>query len=202
MARIRIGRPPAQGWTSARCSFSTSTASPRPGEISWAALVDSSNSALLRVSRSVPPTELFNQIQDVVPWDELRVQLYRQPKARRFPLRELERVTHRGMIVLFNDGSIVVESEPLVAAATLQIRFPKPAVTGIFLYGRAPVASLGEQDLRPEETPDRSTIDPPDDHCPTAEVQKWEPGALDITFPGCPDSQCPRWMKNTLRRMH
>ena len=28
------------------------------------------------------------------------------------------------------------------------------------------------------------------------------PGARDITFPGCPDSVCPSWMKAVLRRMH
>ena len=169
-------------------------------------------------------TPLFEQVRLLVPWTITKVQLAREPKARRMPLGLSSNTTHRGLVYrLAGAGrSIHVESEPLDAIGQVAGRFPQAVEVAVFVFGQAPATGIDAADhvaeapaaASPPTAASRSTptaspsagaaaSQPPKDHwADDAEARPWEPGAKDITFPGAPDAVVPPWVKATLRRLH
>ena len=93
-------------------------------------------------TRSVPTVTLatnaplYKKIMDMVSLEVHRVQLYRLPKARRFPL-DIP-ITHRALVAYDINGSLHIESESLKEVGFPRARFTVPLRFGIFIFGNAP----------------------------------------------------------------
>jgi hypothetical protein len=152
-----------------------------------------------------PHNPMYEPIRRLTPWSIWFLQVYRLPKACRLPTSaQIDSFTHRGAALLHTDGTITIDSEAVAAiAGAPSQRFDKAVKIGIFIYGEAPVTAVGEADREPEQAPAAAAGQQPlDQHVPDDEARPWEPGAMDITFPGLPGSQVPSWMKSVLRRTH
>ena len=79
---------------------------------------------------------LCEKIKALVPWEILKIQISKTPKARRQPLDVPFR--HRAAILLKADGDIVTESERIMNTSFPCLRFSSPMAMGIFIYGNAP----------------------------------------------------------------
>ena len=58
----------------------------------------------------------MHALRKLCPWEMAKVQIYKLPKGRRFPLNIEAPVTHRAAILLYNDNTVEIESEPLSGA--------------------------------------------------------------------------------------
>ena len=127
---------------------------------------------------TVKPSAYLEQIKMLVPWHLQHVQIYRTPKVRRVPtgkMLETPDITHRGAALLYQDGSIKVESQDLADVSQPSKKFERTVRVAIFLYGK-PMAietSKQRQALQKDDVP---AIEP------EQTMAEWEPGARDITF--------------------
>eukprot|EP00913_Durusdinium_trenchii_P022695 g21314.t1 len=143
------------------------------------------------------------QIKNLTPWHLEYVQIYRLPKTRRMPTRkilETPNITHRGAVLLFQDGSIEVESQDLSKIKNPQSRFDRTVRVAIFLYGKPMII---------ETTAQRKMVRFQKDQPPAVEaaetLEHWQAGAKDMTFPGITVDQatkillCCEMRKQTFR---
>ena len=150
------------------------------------------------VSAEVKPSAYLEQIKTLAPWHLTYVQIYRTPKTRRLPTRRMLEnpdITHRGAALLFQDGSISIESQSLEDVTQPNTKFDRTVRVAIFLYGRP---------MQVETSAQRKAASKHHQEFPEPEqtMADWEPGAKDITFPGLSDDQLPRWMQSVLKRVH
>jgi hypothetical protein len=122
-----------------------------------------------------------------VPWDLQRIQVVKTPKSRRIPV-DIP-VVHRGAALMYNDDSILVESEPMSGVAFPRVKFQKPVKVAIFFYGIAP-----DDNMAPPPPPA-----PPVEHPPP---QGRLYGNGEISFPGLSFSQLPDDIRRVVARMH
>ena len=154
------------------------------------------------VSAVVKPSAYLEQIKQLVPWHLEFVQIYRTPKTRRLPTRrmlESPNITHRGAALLFQDGTIEVESQAVSEVDQPQTRFDRTVRVAIFLYGKpmnAPNVALRPSPSKPSTASTPIQLEPEDG------MADWEPSAKDITFPGVSEDQIPNWMRSVLKRVH
>ena len=147
---------------------------------------------------TVKPSAYLEQIKMLVPWHLQHVQIYRTPKVRRVPtakMLETPDITHRGAALLYQDGTIEIESQDLADVSQPSKKFDRTVRVAIFLYGKpmAVETSKQRQALRKEDVP---AVEP------EQTMAEWEPGARDITFPGLSEDQLPKWMRSVLKRVH
>ena len=150
-----------------------------------------------------PNSPLYEQIRGLVPWDLTFVQIYQTPKQRRLPPAGPDSCTHCCSILLYNDSSIEIESEPIacIVGAPGQ-RFARPVDVGIFVYGNAPSTGIDKANLEPETERENATTRSAARADLDEQIAENQPGGRDITFPGLPDTVLPAWVKATLRRLH
>ena len=77
----------------------------------------------------------MGKIRRLCPWQVAKVQLYRVPKERRFALNSEAPVKHRAAVLLYDDDTVEVESEPLVGARQERSKFSRAVDLAIFIYG-------------------------------------------------------------------
>ncbi|CAK0792327.1 unnamed protein product, partial [Prorocentrum cordatum] len=95
-----------------------------------------------------PGHEIYQRIQDLVPWELVRVQAARVPKARRHAVDIVYR--HRGMAAIAHAGNIIVETEALKDAQYPKLRFSEPIALAIFFFGNAPESACADGELPSE----------------------------------------------------
>ena len=149
-------------------------------------------------SAEVKPSAYLEQIKTLALWHLTYVQIYRTPKTRRLPTRRMLEnpdITHRGAALLFQDGSISIESQSLDDVTQPNTKFDRTVRVAILLYGRP---------MQVETSAQRKAASKHHQEIPEPEqtMADWEPGAKDITFPGLSDDQLPRWMQSVLKRVH
>jgi hypothetical protein len=195
--------PPGEQRSSANILFLDADKTPQ----TWMPILQEADKRLsgrATASAIVKPTApLHVQIQRLVPWKLTHVQMYRLPKRRRLPMGiSLDSFTHRAAALLFTDGTVMIETEPVdtIAGAPSQM-FDRPVLVAIFIYGTAPETAIGPADNEPE-TASPAKDQPPASHDSDDETKPWEPGAKDITFPGITNNMVPSWVKAVLRRIH
>lgn len=150
------------------------------------------------VYATVKPSAYMEQIKLLVPWHLVHVQIYRTPKMRRLPSRLIldnPDVTHRGAALLFQDGTISVESQDISSLEQPSTRFDRTVRVAIFLYGK-PMHVETSQQRRAAHRPRDAEVEPEE------AMMDWEPGAKDMTFPGLSEDQLPKWMRSVLKRLH
>ena len=125
---------------------------------------------------------IHQQVADLVPWELTKVQIVRTPIQRRLP-REFF-FTHRGAILEYQDGQIVVEAEALDGLNHFpKQRFSKAVAYGCFWYGYGEPRpdTTSSQPQSTDAQPQPSSSNPPTQR-PTTSTSN----ILTITFPGCP----------------
>ncbi|CAK9000573.1 Retrovirus-related Pol polyprotein from transposon RE1 (Retro element 1) (AtRE1) [Includes: Protease RE1 [Durusdinium trenchii] len=147
------------------------------------------------VSAEIKPGAFLEQIKALVPWHIAYTQIYRTPKMRRLPTRQMMDLpfSHRAAVLLFADGSITIESESIAGLANPNARFEKNVRVGIFIYGD-PVSLSSSQHRA------RASLPPPLPEPEEIAVDDWK--IPDISFPGISEDQTPKWMQGVLRRVH
>lgn len=101
----------------------------------------------------------------------------------------------------FSDCETRIESDPIDALSRMQARFEKPVAYAIFIFGTAPWTDLGTGDSQPEAPPQSATQEP-EAHDIRDEAKPIGPACTEISFLGFGMWECPRWVQNTVRRMH
>ena len=104
-------------------------------------------------------------------------------------------ITHRAAALLYQDGSIAVESQALDEVTNPAAKFDRTVRVAIFIYGK-PMEVATSAQRRAAATPKPIEAEPEE------VMADWEPGAKDITFPGVSEDQLPKWMRSVLRRVH
>jgi hypothetical protein len=149
------------------------------------------------VSAEIKPSAYLEQVKALVPWHLSYVQIYRTPKVRRLPAKkmlEAPDITHRAAALLYQDGSIAVESQALDEVTNPAAKFDRTVRVAIFIYGK-PMEVATSAQRRAAATPKPIEAEPEE------VMADWEPGAKDITFPGVSEDQLPKWMRSVLRRV-
>ena len=173
---------------------------------SWLPLLKEAEDRLrdkVRPSQTVPAkTPFHEQVQSLVPWKLIRVQITRTPMQRRLPLEVIqEGCKHRGAALWMSDGSVQLEAEAVAAIlAQCSGRFSTPVRAAVFFYGIAPDTSLNPEDNKkpePEIAP-KMMLQPETDEA--EKLLPHQPGYRDISFPGASD--VPKWMMQVMRRIH
>ncbi|CAK0827160.1 unnamed protein product [Prorocentrum cordatum] len=172
-----------------------------------------------RYTWELPPGhEIYQRIQDLVPWELVRVQAARVPKARRHAVDIVYR--HRGMTATAHAGSIIVETEALKDVQCPKLRFSEPIALAIFFFGNAPESASADGEL-PSEVPQpgpaaaqvhpESAAEPPVEEPgarpPAPPAQAADPDLYSIAgcrikFPNLSDDKCPREIKAMVARLH
>ena len=139
---------------------------------------------------------IHQQVADLVPWELTKVQIVRTPIQRRLP-REFF-FTHRGAILEYQDGQIVVEAEALDGLHFPKQRFSKAVAYGCFWYGYGEPRpdTTSSQPQSTDAQPQPSSSNPPTQR-PTTSTSK----ISTITFPGCP-AEVPQEVKSAVTRLH
>ena len=146
---------------------------------------------------------LYDQIQDMVPWQLSLVQVVRLPKARRMPPIL---ATHRGAALLTNDGEVFVESEAMRDVAYPCQKYVKPVRIAVYFYGYAPQAKderpEAKQEVKAEqEAADKLDPEPGAPLHPDARVRD-ESVLAGIRFPNLSADLCPPDVSRIVARIH
>ena len=174
-------------------------AEPVEDPAAWAEVLRLAQRALVSDSTrgyNVPDDDkIYHIVNQLVPWDIVRVQISRCPVQRRLP-RDIS-YTHRGAVLQYQDGGIEVEHEALDGLHFPKQRFRKAVAYGVFWYGHADPQALPPEP--PEQQPQPPQEQQPEQQSPP---QPQEPlyGTM-ITFPGCPND-ITRDTKAALARIH
>eukprot|EP00438_Fugacium_kawagutii_P005300 Skav213865 [mRNA] locus=scaffold2366:336381:344444:- [translate_table: standard] len=159
-------------------------AQPIPDEDAWREVLESvkkafgstsSKSILLREGH-----EIYTKVEALVPWKLTRVQAVSTPMIRRFP--QDVGFTHRGAGLMFNDGTLEVESEDLSTLEFPKQKFSRPVAFGIIFYGYAE-----------DDQPPKSTESVPDRFVPGLKT--------DVSYPGIAEN-IPKEVKASVARLH
>ncbi|CAK0896632.1 unnamed protein product, partial [Prorocentrum cordatum] len=164
-----------------------------------------------------PGHEIYQRIQDLVPWELVRVQAARVPKARRHAVDIVYR--HRGMAAIARAGDIIVETEALKDVQYPKLRFSEPTALAIFFFGSAPESASADGELpseEPQSGPAAAQVHPesaaeppveePGARPPAPPVQAADPDLYSIAgcrikFPNLSDDKCPREFKAMVARL-
>lgn len=136
-------------------------------------------------------------VKQLVPWQISRIQVHRNPKARRTPLDVP--FMHRASNLLANSGNLVFEVEPLSAISFPRTKFKEAVRVDIFVHGTAkelhPAASAAEPAVEsPEDVDDQRYRVPIVPKNPQHSEELW--------FEAVSDQQCPRPVRSATARMH
>ena len=157
----------------------------------WGLLLDLANHSVQSSSLQTwePPADhqVRVRVQELVPWELDRVQVVKLPRSRRLPT-DIP-IVHRGAALLFNDGEVRIETEPISVINMPRQRFDRPVRLAIFFYGRAP------EDPNVEVAP---SLDQ-DPEVPLHDSHSL--GAL-IRFEGISKDQVPFPVRSSVARMH
>jgi hypothetical protein len=132
-----------------------------------------------------PGQELYNKVEQMIPWQLTRVQIVMTPITRRLP-KDVA-FTHRGAALLHNDETITLEWEDLGNVTFPKQRFLKPVTTAIFFYGLAD-EDVPRRPAQPSEADEGI-------HLPVPGLR------TDITFPNAPKT-LPKEVKASVARLH
>ncbi|CAJ1344302.1 unnamed protein product, partial [Effrenium voratum] len=131
---------------------------------------------------------LYQQINRLVPWKLIRIQLTRCPIQRRLP-RDID-YSHRGAAVRYMDNTVQIEAESLDGLHYPKQKFTKAAAYAVFWYG------FGDNEQQaPAAQPPRQLAEqqPPEDL-----PLRQEP---EVTFPSCP-ANITAETKSAVSRLH
>ncbi|CAK0846122.1 unnamed protein product, partial [Prorocentrum cordatum] len=161
-----------------------------------------------------PGHEIYQRIQDLVPWELVRVQAARVPKARRHAVDIVYR--HRGMAAIAYAGNIIVETEALKDVQYPKLRFSEPIALAIFFFGSAPESASADGEP-PSEVPQpgpaaaqvhpESAAEPPVEEpgprppappVQAADLDLYSIAGCRIEFPNLSDDKCPREIKGAM----
>ena len=159
------------------------------------AQLDSRRTPTITVENDNPLKPDFDAL---IPWKLERLQFYKLPKSRRFPSDFP--FAHRGMALLLNDDTILIETESVESIAFPRGRLAKPAQVGIFWYGEAP-----EHQAPPGSASQQPAAEPPQDQDGFT-VPPVRPLGVkhndEIYFEGVTEVQAPRALRSAVARMH
>ena len=157
-------------------------------------------------SRSVTLADtdpLYQSVATLVPWELVRVLLYRAPPQRRLP-REFF-FTHRGAALQYQDGHIEVEHEALDGMHFPKQRFRQGVSHAIFWYGYAdpPQAKATTQPSAETSTSikDAKDVEHPVKEASGPDIVAPSSKIAAVTFPGCP-SDVPNEVRSAVTRLH
>ena len=125
---------------------------------------------------------LYDKVAELVPWELTRVQVTITPAVRRFPTDF--GYTHRGAALMYNDGTLELESEDLVSIEYPRQRFTKPVACAVFFYG---IAEDEQRITVPHGQADENL------HLPGLKT--------DIRYPGLPPG-VPKEVQASVARLH
>jgi len=134
---------------------------------------------------------VYTRIKELVPWEVSRIQIARNPKARRLPTDFP--YLHRATVALKTNGEIFVESEPIEKVSFPRTRFVDPVKIAIFIFGTAPES--------PERPKDGSDDDQDVDFRVPCHPKSFKHGD-ELWFEGIDSKQCPRSIRVIIARMH
>ena len=134
----------------------------------------------------------FGRFQDLTPWTLQRIQATRMPKAHRAPY-DLP-WTRRGACLLYNDGTLHLETDDRRRLAYPRLRFPKPVVFALFWFGVAP-----SDEPQPEVREDLP--DPQGEAVPLPEPRVSSTHD-EIAFEDLSQARCPLDIRRTVARVH
>eukprot|EP00435_Cladocopium_sp_Y103_P015633 s906_g3.t2 len=143
---------------------------------------------------------IHQQVADLVPWELTKVQIVRTPIQRRLP-REFF-FTHRGAILEYQDGQIVVEAEALDGLHFPKQRFSKAVAYACFWYGYGeprPDTTSSQPQSQPQSLDAQQP--PSSSNQPTQKPSTTTSTISTITFPGCP-AEVPQEVKSAITRLH
>ena len=131
----------------------------------------------------------------LVPWEISRIQVSKEPKARRLP-KEVD-YTHRACIYQLVSGKLVIETEDARAIAFPRQRFEEPVKLAIFVYGNAPPKdrSATEEDAKRTGMDTEEGFAPP---CIASGVRHNH----EIWFENITNDQVPKPLRSEVARMH
>jgi len=156
----------------------------------WTLVLDQADQTVQSSSLSTwePPTahEIYRRVQQLVPWELAKIQVAKVPRSRRFPTDFP--YTHRGVALMYSDGEVRIETEPISVLNLPKQRFEKPVRLAIFFYGIAP------ED--PQEVP------PEVDQEPDVPLHESHTLGATIRFEGITKDQVPFPVRSAVGRMH
>ena len=114
--------------------FEVCFAQPVDDEDAWRRILNEvtntfANSSV-RVLTLQPGQELYRKIEEMVPWEIVRVQIAKTPVTRRLP-RDIP-FTHRGAALLYSAEGMALEAEDLSNVAFPKQRFSKAVQSAVF----------------------------------------------------------------------